>query len=731
MQIKKRLNKKGALALSQIFILIIGIIAISYAVGSSLEEVRGNKNTYWVLDVDDFRTGYLDSNGEFIKTGDQLPLSSSSTPVDVTSSAGGENQLPEKPGGENQLPEKPGGENQLPEKPGIVDRIYGIQDSGSFVDVIGSSFAWAITVYGIVKMVTGLFGMDDEKADALSQAAAAGTLVGRGVYGFMGEGATGWLGMDAVAWGWTSGIIVAAVVFVVLYKKETTKKVDFECPVWDAPVGGNDCEKCNDQGILPCSEYQCRSLGQACQLINAEEGGINKKCVWVNRNDVEFPIIKPWEDALLNGYRYAPDDAISPPDRGVKIINENSGDGCAEAFTPLTFGITTDEPASCKIDYARKENFEAMSYPFGGSSLFKYEHNQTLSLPGADNLASENLSIENDGEFEMYVRCSDVNGNVNTANFVFKYCVQKGPDTTPPLIVTTSLLNNMPVAYDQSSVDLEVYVNEPATCKWSHLDQTYEEMEEIMSCSTSILEMNAQMLYKCSTTLTDLKNRQDNNFYFRCKDKPFAEENDRNANKESYKFNLIGTEPLVIDSVGPSETIKDSTLTVKVELTAKTSFGYDEGKSTCYYSQTGEDNDYIMFLYENSDNINHEHLQELWLPEGIHEYYIKCIDLGGNSDVEKTSFIVESDSTSPIIVRAYHEDKYLKLITNEDAECVYDIIDCSYLFADGIKMSDIDKTDHYTEWSTENNFYIKCIDNYGNQPTPSNTCSMVVRPFEI
>ena len=63
--------------------------------------------------------------------------------------------------------------------------------------------------------------------------------------------------------------------------------------------------------------------------------------------------------------------------------------------------------------------------------------------------------------------------------------------------------------------------------------------------------MSAQMLYKCSTNLTGLKDKTENKYYFRCKDQPLAAESKRNSNSESYQFTLLGTQPLVIDSVSP------------------------------------------------------------------------------------------------------------------------------------------------------------------------------------
>ena len=51
-----------------------------------------------------------------------------------------------------------------------------------------------------------------------------------------------------------------------------------------------------------------------------------------------------------------------------------------------------------------------------------------------------------------------------------------------------------------------------------------------------MFEMNSQMLYRCKTNLTGLKNREENKFYFRCIDKPGVGQ-DRNVNKESMSLN--------------------------------------------------------------------------------------------------------------------------------------------------------------------------------------------------
>ena len=710
-------NKKARLALSQIFILLIGIIAFSYSIG--VVEADDSTDLFGIGELELKKFKDLDVPGPEI----------SATPTPAHEYSG---KFIEAVFGEGKTSARGTEYLQKGKTVPVTSTGWGYSASG-----IMQGAMWAAMIYGTAKMIGGLF-LDKQESEAFASAIAGGYFAYSATYSVIGKGgvASGlFKSANGVAiekgfftagqWSAIAGVAVGAFILYKMYSSEKTKVITYACEVWEPPEAGANCEKCNQQGILPCSEYQCRSLGAACELIN--KGTDEETCVWINRKDVKYPVIQPWLDVLTEGYNYKPDAAISPPDRGVKI-KPSRREGCVEAFTPLSFGVTTDEPAQCKIDYVRKNDFDSMEFYFGGSSLYKYNHSLKMSLPGATNLDSENLTIENDGDYEIYVRCKDKNGNANTANFVFKYCVDKGPDTTPPLIVTTDLLNNMPIAFNTSEVDIKVYTNEPATCKWSHLDQSYKDMENSMSCSSSIFEMNAQLLYECDATLNGIKNMQENKFYFRCEDQPSAPKEDRNVNKESYIFTIIGTQPLVLNSVGPNTTIKDSTEIIKIELTAETSAGYNEGEAICYYNTEDNDNNYIEFYETHS----YTHKQELWLPEGDYEYWIKCVDLGGNTEKAKAIFRVETDIFPPMIIRAFNEDSYLKIMTNEEAECVYDVQNCNYVLDEGIAMTSTgeNKTGHYADWNTNTNYYIKCKDYYNNQPNPDR-CNIILRAMDI
>jgi len=810
-------NSKGTMAMSQIFLLIVGIVAIGYAVGGSVGIVSGAgypenpqkgdlitdgagvswawyNNEWNGFDVENDKEatlGYVEMGKVFnapdmnfkyspsLSGGDSGWVHDSGAGIWVNSETGVITDTPPSrfnSGSTKKVEEAaivPTASSVLPSLVGkksvsistgygvnyqgalnhYQGEIYTITEKGgeiSYVninDVTGASVdgvwagygtgflgnlaqgvTWSLGLVAAIQTLGPILTDDKSLLDSLTLAGIGGIMVSQALTGAgeqwnFASGLTSEIG--GVSYANLIGAAVALYIIYDQYREEETKTVIFNCYPWDAPVGGNDCEKCNKQGDLPCSEYQCRSLGQACELQNV--GTSEELCTWVNPNDINPPTIQPWEDALLEGYSYS--QMITFPNKkdvGVEILNDNKKKKCVEAFTPLSFGINTDEPAKCKLDYIRKDNFDEMQFFFGGSSTSKYNHSEVMSLPGPSALAAENLTIQNDGNFDLYVRCQDANGNKNVANFVFKFCVDKGPDTQAPVISASEILNGMPIAYNTRFVPIEIYTNEPAQCRWSHRDQSYENMEEEMdnSKADSIKDINSKTgLYTLKTTLTSLRDKTENKFYFRCND------TSGNTNQQSYEFSLIGTRPLVIDSVFPNGTIKDSVSPAKITLEARTSAGYKDGEATCQFGSAEDGLVIDKFLTP----WTYEHSYDLWLTEGDYKYFINCFDLGGNSDTKNVSFSVEIDNAEPLVVRAYHEDVYLKVITNEKANCVYntqDKLGCNYGFEDGIKMQAVDKTDHFTDWDTRESFYIKCEDEYGNPPLP-NECNIVVKPFEI
>jgi hypothetical protein len=590
---------------------------------------------------------------------------------------------------------------------------------------------WALVAYGIGQMIGSMAGMDKSGTKALSNSLAAGAFAYQAVQA-LGKG--GYSSLQGSVGNWLAkypgyvGLAVAVVVFLLTYKKQKQQLVSFQCLPYEPPLGGSACEKCNANPLQPCSEYRCKALGQACELLN--KGTTHEACTWVSPKDVNTPIITPWAQALKpTGLVYNPDNAVRPGAHGVKITSTAS-DGCLPAYTPLQFGITTNEPAQCMIDYNMTTNFTDMRFYFG-DNYYSYNHTEQMSLPSPSS-ADTDMSplLQNDGSMSLFVRCQDANGNANVDAYSISFCVSKAPDTTPPVIVSTSITDGSAVQYNADNVPIEVYVNEPATCKWSNQDKTYDDMENNMKCATDASQVNAALQYTCSGNLTSVTNQQDNKYYFRCMDQPDANQSSRNVMRQSYSLTLRGTQPLNIVSVGPNSTVSASTSVVPVDLTVETDDGADTGKAVCYFSPSGSTGSYVQ-MYKTNDVF---HDQPLSLTAGDYDYFIRCVDSGGNSADTNTTFSVSVDNQAPIVTRVYKQGTdTLQIITNENAQCYYSMTSCNYEIKDGQLMSYANPDNqmvHTTGWKANSPYYIKCRDQFGNEPNP-NSCSIIATGLNL
>lgn len=598
-------------------------------------------------------------------------------------------------------------------------------------NALASGVIYAAAAYAVVYIVGDFLGLDDNQKKAASAAAAAGVGIARTGYLLSSEvGTTGAITGEGIFYTYPIPIAigVAVIVYIALYRKESQKVINFQCLPYEAPVGGKGCEECNGDPFRPCSEYRCRALGQACELVNV--GSTDEKCVWVNPNDATSPTITPWEEPLTENHRYT-NHETRPTSLGTKVVYNNNANGCLQAFTPLTFGITTNEPAQCKIDLDHQETFDSMQFFFGNTNLYLYNHTQQFSLPSPDALNAEAPELLTDGKYDFFVRCRDKNGNENVDEYAIQLCVDPSPDTTAPVIVDTSIPSDSYVRFGAQSVPVQFYVNEPSTCKWSTQDKEYSVMENTMTCANSLTQINARELYTCATSFTGIVDRQVNNFFVRCKDQPSKPEEDRNVNVVSYKYNLRGSQPLNIIFTSPNGTVTGNTNTIPVELKVITDDGANEGLAICSFSATGLPDSYVL-MFE-TDAI--EHTQRLDLSTGNYNYKFRCVDYGGNSVEAETGFSVVVDTFAPLVTRAYRDssEDALKIVTNEDASCVYSLNSCNFNFDEGIEMlyiSTSNKKSHYSEWKPNVAYYIKCRDVFDNEPGP-NTCSIVASATNI
>ena len=578
----------------------------------------------------------------------------------------------------------------------------------------------AVTQFLWTGLTTGDWGLASDAAVRTGLAAAAGwgaaelsvgglNLLGLGI----STGLAGWI---------ATGAVVLFIWLSTFLRRGSNRTVIFSCSPWQTPTGGTNCDACN-HGNFPCTEYQCASLGAACELINKDTD--NQACQWINSGDLSAPDITPRVASLPDGglYHYEPLPNTQGPGEFIKYGTQE----CLPAFQIFSFGVELNKRGYCKIDDNRTDDFSQMQHDMGGVGDYIINHTQIMTFPGVANMQQAGLEVPADGQFEFYVRCMSVNGKADKAEYLFKFCIDPGPDNTPPEIRGFNWVNNSPIAHfaegESRQVNAQVYTNEPATCKWDHEDKSYESMAKTLTCNPSLFNYNAQLSYSCSGTLDGLENGQSNQFYFRCND-TFG-----NVDPSSTELTLRGTKTLAITAVGPADgiVIKGATNSVKVTLTATTAEGSDNGASTCSYSQTGSPNSFTNF----PGVASYQHSVNIWLQAGSYpNYHIRCVDAGGNGDEKTVSFSVETDTSPPIVVRASHESSNLNIKTNEEATCVYDIVDCNYPFTRGIAMTTSDKLTHTTPWVAGRTYYIKCKDSFNTEPN-ANTCTAILSSSQI
>ena len=446
--------------------------------------------------------------------------------------------------------------------------------------------------------------------------AIAGGAIGYGL--IAGWGTPVLLGMGPVGWIALAGIVIMVIASFFMGDDCPPTEVMFECKPWKAPTGGDDCELCNNDPLKPCSEYRCNSLGAACELVNK---GTEQEMCASSKDDGSAPILKPQFDVISESESYS-----DVSDDGFRLTSITGG--CIDAYTPLIFGITTNELAYCKFDTEITE-FENMDYDFGGNS-YLYNHTTVFSLPDPSHGQSQGVNWT--GDLTLYIKCVDTHGHESSSFYTVDMCVNEGPDRMAPRVVATDPLNDAIVGFDVSSKNISVVTNEFATCKWDLVDVDYSLMSNEMSCEDSFGLPSSPLGYLCKDNFPTLNTT--NVYYIRCADQPWLNDSsERNANTESFVWTLRKPEKMIeIDWIEPSRDFESATEMTTIELQVQTSGGGEW--HYCSYSFSGYDRMIEMFE-TGADRI---HSQLLNRPTETHKIYVECRDETGDSVQSWTEF---------------------------------------------------------------------------------------------
>jgi len=419
-----------------------------------------------------------------------------------------------------------------------------------------------------------------------------------------------------------------------------------------------------------------------------------------------------------------------------------------EAWTPLTFGIITSKPSQCKLDTKHTDKYSEMTYSFTIDQTLGcaaencgnqgYYHKITISPhvsvnsnSSASSSSSSSTPGSKEGENNYYIRCQNYAGQTNAAEFAVKMKVNSGPDLTPPLVTRFVPASGSYVKVGQNSSNILFFVNEPSECKYSQeVDNRFEEMTGNATCMT---DENIAIAgeWPCFIKLNNIKTG-DNHVYVQCQDQPNKDERTstmRNINRNSKDYIIKGCSVgLNITSLSPTNQIVAGKSPISATITAETSGCVNSGEATCYYSFAFDANfSYIAFL--NTGGKKHSQLFDS-LPAGNHSIKIKCEDEAGNTAYGKINADVFLDNFAPIVTRTYDLEKKLIVSTNENSICKYstnNTLGCEFTFDESnlTLMTGSEKV-HYTNWLDNEDYYIKCMDIFGNY---NSGCGIIVRTY--
>ena len=561
-------------------------------------------------------------------------------------------------------------------------------------------------------------------------------------------------------------VVIIIIVVMALLGIGKVKKIEstFTCKPWQAPTGSSACGTCGSDGF-PCSAYACSALGQNCQLIN--EATDEPECVAISRDDVVPPVIQPLTGVISVGHQYS---AVGP--LGFKLTGPEE---CLEPFSQLIFGLGLNEPGQCKYSTSPSDSFAQMSADFGFSSLFRRNHTMILPVPSIEALGYTGYQTNFTASQTLYVRCQDKNGNVNNAGYAINFCVRRGLDVTPAVVVAKTPAWDY-VGFLATQQNVTLYTNEPATCRLSDRAQAYDVMTQELTCLNDPVEDTPALFgWACNTTV-NLLARNDSTFYTLCKDQPWLIGKNvsiyrvnntnytfnadavnmtflqgistrsgtplalvqtipeavltnitgngttkriqtRNLMQQAYPFTIRkSVAPLRIDELQPYGTLAFGVMPASVSVIARTGGGLD-GTATCRYQFGGQ---WIDFR----DTLGLVHRQTLSLFNGTHMFPIRCEDQAGNIAGSSVTFTIRADTTMPLITRAYGSGSTLTVVTNEPATCKASTRGCQDAWINGTALSGTDRA-HTFSWERKFTYYLQCTDQYLNGP--GSQCQAIVR----
>ncbi|MFC1733434.1 hypothetical protein ACFL6I_24305 [candidate division KSB1 bacterium] len=358
------------------------------------------------------------------------------------------------------------------------------------------------------------------------------------------------------------------------------------CSVWTAPIGKNYCVLCGADPARPCSEYKCKSLGERCDfrmeegipycelpsLVDKEppkiefnkealkEGYKAEKAGVAGHTGVKItPSIIPHRPFTFGiktteltrcriklsprlPYFSLPSFWLNDPsfktEHNLTIRMPPKLSIPQKLFDMLNISstsklITLLENIEPTYEYYKEKFADKIQIytSITGDDLIGKIDSQVKPVidfinaltPYLKTLFTAMIEQFDRGGYYIFTECTDQAGNKNKDEFFVQFEVDANyTDNEPPVIVQAFPENNSRISKTENLIELTLYVDEPAECRYSLQDWDFEYMEKSFVCNTGYhISPVAGGTYEC-TALVDRTIYPIT--YVRCKDRPIVSE---------------------------------------------------------------------------------------------------------------------------------------------------------------------------------------------------------------
>ena len=525
--------------------------------------------------------------------------------------------------------------------------------------------------------------------------------------------------------------IVGAFV-TVLFVSESFAKGD--CDPEEAYTNSDHCEECGGlEGQFFCSRDRCGILGGDsgyCTWDSKGDGGPDGMCLPANPSDTGIPSVTRIKFEMFDR-----DNLFTGEHDVVGHEMETQEFDWYDAHG-VKINITVDEESKCRGSFEDGKDYEDMLAEYHFEGRYTFDHVLEFNLTGQQKMHGENT---------FYIKCTDVNGNVNMPSDDMNWIKMRfgeEPNDVPPEIIEIDPSNRVFLPNGTNQIDLRIIVedrvDEVTECKYGYNISNYLELPSTFSFDRAISCPGSSLPDDCYQFSNTFEFNEDQSFDVDLMSQGYGEnatiypyvfgciDEYENSKLLNYSFTVYPGFDMNITYPEEAERIYDSTpeINITVGVNAQCSYRIDGAiNSTDLNPVLG----HTVYSDEVEDPLSGS-------VGGVeHTLTVKCRDLAYNEVEKSVRFFVLSDESAPRMVRLYTRGLFgsggnLNLALDEEAECAFDSDEQTFDFDDGTLMLPVPpwsrlgegedqrllSKEHATSWDSTK-YYIRCRDEWKNE----------------